>query len=111
MLARRLREVRVDRFGEEGVDVLAGLLGIPPRTWLNYEAGIKTEFWNRKAVFNLSIFRTDIKNFQALVNAGRALSAGGLLESIFAEAEAFGAGRATWEDDATVVVVKRLAVG
>lgn len=40
MLARRIREVRVDQFGEDGEDVLAGLLGIPPRTWLNYEAGI-----------------------------------------------------------------------
>jgi phosphoserine phosphatase RsbU/P len=51
-----------------------------------------------------------LERLKTLVNAGRALSAGALLDSIFAEAEAFGAGRATWEDDATVVVVKRLAV-
>jgi phosphoserine phosphatase RsbU/P len=50
-----------------------------------------------------------LERLKALVNAGRALSAGALLERIFAEAEAFGAGRASWEDDATVVVVKRLA--
>lgn len=39
-LARRVREIRVEQFGEAGVERLAGLLGIPPRTWLNYEAGV-----------------------------------------------------------------------
>ncbi len=40
MLAQRVREVRVEKFGEEGVPALAALLGIPPATWQNYEAGV-----------------------------------------------------------------------
>src|SRR4051812_11511786 len=39
-LARRIREIRVERYGEGGVDALAASLGIPARTWLNYEVGI-----------------------------------------------------------------------
>src|SRR3546814_17010392 len=31
----------------------------------------KTEFWDRRATFNLSAFRTDIRNFQANVNNGQ----------------------------------------
>lgn len=40
MLARRVREVRVERFGEQGVATMAALLRIPARTWSNYEAGV-----------------------------------------------------------------------
>ena len=40
MFVRRIREVRVEQFGEVGVERLAELLGIRPRTWLNYEAGV-----------------------------------------------------------------------
>jgi hypothetical protein len=39
-LASRLRAVRVDRFGERGGSELAGLLGVPTRTWYNYEIGV-----------------------------------------------------------------------
>ena len=39
-LARRLREIRVERFGGDGTPILAGCLGLPARTWENYEAGI-----------------------------------------------------------------------
>ncbi|HEV3166819.1 MAG TPA: helix-turn-helix transcriptional regulator [Isosphaeraceae bacterium] len=40
-VARRLRQVRSFRFGEEdGVSELADCLGIATRTWLNYEAGV-----------------------------------------------------------------------
>ena len=49
-----------------------------------------------------------LERLKALVNANRGLSAGDLLERIFAEARAFGASRPAWEDDATVVVVRRL---
>jgi hypothetical protein len=38
-LARRLREIRVEKFGRAGAPVLAMLLGLPARTWENYEAG------------------------------------------------------------------------
>ncbi len=39
-LARRLRSVRRERFGDDGVPELAALLEIPPETWENYEAGV-----------------------------------------------------------------------
>ena len=39
-LARRVREIREDLYGENGVEAVARALGLPPRTWLNYEQGI-----------------------------------------------------------------------
>ncbi|MGF7152542.1 TonB-dependent receptor [Novosphingobium gossypii] len=44
---------------------------VKPESVHHYEAGIKTQFWDRKATFNLSIFRTDISNYQANVNNGQ----------------------------------------
>lgn len=38
-LARRIREVRVDLYGEHGGPLIAEALRIPFRTWLNYEHG------------------------------------------------------------------------
>jgi hypothetical protein len=38
-LARRIREVREDLYGEHGGPLLAERLRIPFRTWHNYEAG------------------------------------------------------------------------
>lgn len=38
-LARRIREVREERFGAHGGPLLAEALQIPFRTWLNYESG------------------------------------------------------------------------
>ena len=40
ILARRLREVRRDLFGEQGGEMLAESLQLPMRTWRNYEAGV-----------------------------------------------------------------------
>jgi hypothetical protein len=40
VLAVRLRLVRIDLFGEEGGQELADQLGIPLRTWFNYECGV-----------------------------------------------------------------------
>src|SRR3954451_23510233 len=40
LLAERIREVRLDLYGEHGSPMLAEGLGLPPRTWLNYEAGV-----------------------------------------------------------------------
>jgi hypothetical protein len=40
ILARRVREVRRDLFGEHGGALLAEVLDLPPRTWANYEAGV-----------------------------------------------------------------------
>lgn len=39
-LPQRLREIREDFYGEHGCQFLADALGIPLRTWLNYESGI-----------------------------------------------------------------------
>jgi hypothetical protein len=39
-LAHRLRQVREDLYGECGVPILAEALGIPDRTWSNYESGV-----------------------------------------------------------------------
>lgn len=38
--ARRIREIRLISHGPHGVPMLAGELGLPPRTWQNYEAGV-----------------------------------------------------------------------
>lgn len=38
-LAGRLREIRLDRFGDDGT-VLASLLEVPERSWANYESGV-----------------------------------------------------------------------
>jgi hypothetical protein len=39
-LARRVRQVREERFGEHGGPLLAGALGLPARTWANSEQGV-----------------------------------------------------------------------
>jgi transcriptional regulator with XRE-family HTH domain len=39
-LAQRVYEVRLERYGKDGVPELAEAVGVPPRTWLNYEAGV-----------------------------------------------------------------------
>lgn len=39
-LSRRLREVRQEIFGEHGGPELARRLGLPARTWYNYETGV-----------------------------------------------------------------------
>jgi hypothetical protein len=38
-LARRIRKVRHDRFGEHGGPLMADALRLPVRTWLSYEGG------------------------------------------------------------------------
>jgi iron complex outermembrane receptor protein len=44
---------------------------VRPESVNHYEVGIKTQFWDRRATFNLTAFRTEIKNFQATVNGGQ----------------------------------------
>jgi hypothetical protein len=39
-LAERLRRVRVELYGEDGVPELARQLGIPERAWSRYESGV-----------------------------------------------------------------------
>ena len=40
LLAARLHAIRVERFGERGGSDLALQLGLPIRTWYNYEIGV-----------------------------------------------------------------------
>jgi len=40
LLAERLKNVRIELFGQHGGAQLANLLGIPHRTWYNYEIGV-----------------------------------------------------------------------
>jgi len=44
---------------------------IRPEEVQHFEAGIKAQFWDRRATLNLSAFRTDIKDYQATVNNGQ----------------------------------------
>ncbi|WP_176591610.1 TonB-dependent receptor [Sphingobium sp. EM0848] len=44
---------------------------VKPESVNHFEVGLKTQFWNRRATFNLTAFRTEIKNFQATVNGGQ----------------------------------------
>ena len=39
-LSRRLREIRQEIFGDHGGPELARRLGLPARTWYNYETGV-----------------------------------------------------------------------
>ena len=39
-LARRVRQIRLECFGPDGVPALAEALGIPEQTWSNYERGV-----------------------------------------------------------------------
>jgi iron complex outermembrane receptor protein len=44
---------------------------VEPESVDHYEAGVKAQFWDRKATFNLAVFRTDIADYQALVTNGQ----------------------------------------
>ncbi len=39
-LCQRLRQVRMELYGENGGPMLAEALGLPYRTWINYESGV-----------------------------------------------------------------------
>ncbi len=53
-----------------GNPILAAAV-VKPESVNHYEAGIKTQFLDRKATLNLSAFRTDISDYQALVTNGQ----------------------------------------
>ncbi|WP_343520838.1 TonB-dependent receptor [Sphingomonas sp.] len=59
-----------------GVPVVAGvaqtqLAQVDPEKVDHFEIGAKTQFWDRKATFNITGFWTIIKDYQALVNDGQ----------------------------------------
>jgi Outer membrane receptor proteins, mostly Fe transport len=66
---------------------------VKPETVNHYEAGIKTEFWDRRAIINLAIFRTDIEDYQAQVNNGQL----GVLRGYLANADAVRSQGAEWD--------------
>lgn len=53
-----------------GAPILAAAT-IKPEKVDHFEAGIKTQFWDRRVTFNLTGFWTDIKDFQANVSNGQ----------------------------------------
>src|SRR3546814_18980510 len=56
--------------GADGDPILAAAT-VKPELVDHYEAGVKTEFWDRRVTLNLRAFRTDLRNFQASVNNGQ----------------------------------------
>ena len=56
---------------------------VKPESLNHFEVGVKAQFWDRKATLNLSAFRTDITDFQALVTNGQL----GVLRGYLANAE------------------------
>lgn len=40
LVSGRIREIRVELYGEAGGPVLAEAVGVPARTWSNYEQGV-----------------------------------------------------------------------
>jgi hypothetical protein len=45
VLAARVREIRLDKCGADGITTLSHALSIPPRTWENYENGVTIPAW------------------------------------------------------------------
>jgi hypothetical protein len=41
----RLREIRLDRFGEHGIPTLSAAMEVPAGTWANFEAGVQVPGW------------------------------------------------------------------
>lgn len=52
---------------------------VKPESINHWEIGLKSQFWDRRATFNLAAFRTTIKDFQALVNSGAVSTTRGYL--------------------------------
>ncbi|SFF83761.1 iron complex outermembrane recepter protein [Novosphingobium sp. CF614] len=66
---------------------------VKPESVDHYEAGIKTEFWDGKAILNISAFRTEIADYQALVTNGQL----GVLRGYLANADKVRTQGAEWD--------------
>jgi iron complex outermembrane receptor protein len=44
---------------------------VEPESVSHYEVGLKSQFWNRRVTANVAAFRTDIRDYQALVTNGQ----------------------------------------
>ena len=72
--AKSFKTVGINQNGlptDAGGNPILGAGVIRPESVNHFEAGIKTQFWDRKATFNLTAFRTDIKDYQATVFNGQ----------------------------------------
>ena len=58
---------------------LVAVAAIKPESVDHFEAGIKSQFWGGLATVNVAAFRTDIRDYQALVNAGQVSTTRGYL--------------------------------
>lgn len=72
---------------------ILGAATVKPESVKHYEAGLKAQFWDRRATFNLSIFRTDIADYQANVNNGQF----GVLRGYLANADAVRTQGVEWD--------------
>ena len=64
-----------------------------PESVTHYEAGVKSQFWDRRITLNVGAFRTDIDNYQALVVNGQF----GVQRGYLANAEAVRTQGIEWE--------------
>ena len=62
-----LNGVPLDSAGNPQLDVAT----VKPEKVNHFEVGLKTQFWDRKATFNLTGFWTEIDDYQAIVNNGQ----------------------------------------
>jgi iron complex outermembrane recepter protein len=66
---------------------------VKPEKVNSYEAGLKAEFWGRRAIANLAVFRSDIEDYQAQVTNGQL----GVLRGYLANAEAVRSQGVEWD--------------
>jgi iron complex outermembrane recepter protein len=57
-------------FRADGVTVATELAQVKPEKVDHIEAGVKTQFWDRKITANLTAYRTDVKDYQTTVSNG-----------------------------------------
>lgn len=50
---------------------LLGTATVKPESVNHFEVGVKAQFWQRRATLNVSVYNTDIKDYQANVNNGQ----------------------------------------
>jgi len=57
-------------FRADGVTVATELAQVKPEKVDHFEAGVKSQFWDRKVTVNLTAYRTDVKDYQTTVTNG-----------------------------------------
>jgi hypothetical protein len=54
LLASRVREIRLDRFGNDGIATLSQAMNIPTRTWEQFENGVTIPAWILRQFIEIS---------------------------------------------------------